>query len=156
MACIYIGLGSNLGNREYYLHKAIELINERIGNITVRSNFLNSEPWGYLSTHSYLNACLAAETTLKPEDCLSVLKGIEVELGRLKTTSGSYEDRVIDLDILFYEDKVLLSEELSIPHPFIQDRLFVLIPLAEIAPNFIHPVFKKSVGELLKAFNEQS
>jgi len=154
MARIYLGLGSNLGDKDAYLKQAIVQIEEQIGPIVARSVFFVSEPWGFESHHEFLNACLAADTTLNPEECLHLLQGIEKALGRPKKTSGAYKDRVIDLDILFYDDLVFESDKLTLPHPLLHKRIFVLKPLAEIAPNLLHPVLGKSIRELLSELIE--
>lgn len=156
MAKIYLGLGSNLGDKEVYLLKAIEQIEKQIGPVVARSVFFVSEPWGFESGNSFLNACVVAETTIDPTGCLRLMKGIERKLGRPEKVSGEYKDRVIDLDILFYDDLILVEAELVIPHPLLHQRKFVLEPLAEIAPELMHPVIKKMVCELLTALNGQS
>lgn len=156
MARIYLGLGSNLGDKEAYLLKAIELINEQIGPIVARSVFFVSEPWGYESENTFLNACVAAETTIDPRQCLRLIKGMERALGRPEKLTGDYQDRVIDLDILFYDDLVLQDADLILPHPLLHLRRFVLEPLAEIAPDLTHPVLKKTIKKLLPELNGQS
>jgi 2-amino-4-hydroxy-6-hydroxymethyldihydropteridine diphosphokinase len=156
MARIYLGLGSNLGDKDANLHKAIEQIKEQIGPIAARSVFFVSEPWGFDSGNTFLNACAAANTAFNPTECLRRLKGIEKALGRPERVLGTYKDRVIDLDILFYEDLVLENSNLIIPHPLLHLRNFVLTPLAEIAPELIHPVFKKTIQELQSELIGQS
>lgn len=156
MARIYLGLGSNLGDKEAYLRKAIEQINEQIGPVVARSVFFVSEPWGFESDHTFLNACVAAETTIGPYECLRLAKDIETVLGRPEKSSGAYKDRVIDVDILFYDALVVEDFELIVPHPLLHKRLFVLEPLAAIAPDLIHPILKKTVQQLLAELNEQS
>lgn len=156
MARVYLGLGSNLGDKEANLLQAIERIKEQIGPIVARSVFFVSEPWGFQSEHFFLNACVGTETTLAPSDCLLCLKDIEKRMGRPKKSPGAYKDRLIDLDILFYDDWVLESPELILPHPLLHLRNFVLTPLAEIAPELMHPVLKKSIRDLLSDLNGQS
>ncbi|HET9570396.1 MAG TPA: 2-amino-4-hydroxy-6-hydroxymethyldihydropteridine diphosphokinase [Bacteroidales bacterium] len=156
MARIYLGLGSNLGDKEANLKQAIKYIEKQIGPIVALSVFFVSEPWGFESKNHFLNACVAAETMINPKRCLSAIKAIEASLGRPKKTSGPYMDRVIDLDILFYDDLVLEGPELVIPHPLLHQRRFVLKPLMEIAPNLVHPVLGKTISELLFDLNEQS
>jgi len=156
MARIYLGLGSNLGDKETNLLQAIEHIKEQIGPIVARSVFFVSEPWGFDSGNTFLNACVAVDTTFNPTTCLRCLKCIETALGRPKRVSGEYMDRVIDLDILFYEDLVLQDSDLIIPHPLLHLRNFVLTPLAEIAPDLIHPLFKKTIRELQSEIIGQS
>jgi len=156
MALLYLGLGSNLGDREAYLRQAINEIEKQIGPVLAQSVFFVSEPWGFDSSNRFLNACLAANTALNPIDCLRCLKRIEKALGRPERVSGEHKDRVIDLDILFYDDLVLKVALLTIPHPLLHLRRFVLEPLTEIAPDLIHPVFGKTIQLLLSELNGQS
>lgn len=156
MARIYLGLGSNLGEKEVYLHKAIEQIEKQIGPLVARSVFFVSEPWGFESINTFVNACVAAETTIDPKACLRLIKGIEEALGRPNKASGEYSDRVIDVDILFYDNWVMEEPELIIPHPLLHQRMFVLKPLSEIAPELVHPIYKKTVLELLSELSGQS
>jgi 2-amino-4-hydroxy-6-hydroxymethyldihydropteridine diphosphokinase len=156
MARMYLGLGSNLGNKERNILHALKCIEERIGMVVSRSAFLISEPWGYQSGNTYLNACALVETSMKPVDCLVILKEIEKDMGRLKRGSDVYEDRIIDVDILFYDHLILETSDLVIPHPLLHQRMFVLKPLAEIAPELIHPVLNKTIEDLKLLLNEQS
>ena len=134
---LYIGLGSNLGNREELLHRAIELINERIGSVKRTSSFIETEPWGFQSDNAFLNAACMVETSLTPLQCLSETQQIERLLGRnSKSTNGEYHDRTIDLDLLMYDDLEMNTPELTLPHPHMQERNFVMIPLREIKDNF--------------------
>jgi 2-amino-4-hydroxy-6-hydroxymethyldihydropteridine diphosphokinase len=148
MARIYLGLGSNLGDKEANILQALEQIEKQIGPIAARSVFFISEPWGFESDNTFFNACVAADTTFSPTECLWWLKRIEKALGRPERVSGEYKDRVIDLDLLFYDDLVLEDSELILPHPLLHLRNFVLTPLVQIAPDLIHPVFKKTIREL--------
>jgi 2-amino-4-hydroxy-6-hydroxymethyldihydropteridine diphosphokinase len=126
-----ISLGSNLGNKAANLQQAILTIQNLIGNIEFTSSFYESEPWGYDSENQFLNACITCFTHLSPFELLNQLKQIENSMGRIKTVSG-YEDRCIDLDIVFYNDEHIETDELTIPHPHFQNREFVMIPLQEI------------------------
>ena len=126
-----ISLGSNLGNKASNLQQAIQTIQELIGDIEFTSSFYESAPWGYDSENPFLNACITCSTHLSPIELLDQLKQIENNMGRIKTVNG-YEDRCIDLDIIFYNDQHIESVELTIPHPHFQKREFVMIPLQEI------------------------
>lgn len=155
MSVLYLGIGSNLGQREKYIEKALSLVNERLGNVLCKSSLYETDPWKFESKNKFLNSCAGVETTFSPRDCLLCLKDIERFLGRSKSVHNVYTDRVIDLDILLYDDLVIDEDDLKIPHPYIQNRYFVLKPLSEIAPGFIHPVLKKSISNLLMELNSQ-
>lgn len=129
----FLALGSNLGNKEENLERAIALINSRAGEVVRRSTFLVTEPWGFNSENNFLNACIAIDTHLPPRQLLSVTKQIEFDMGRTaKSTEGEYHDRVIDIDILLYGDVEIDEPDLKIPHPLMHERDFVMIPLEEI------------------------
>ena len=147
MSLAYIGIGSNLGNREENCLRAVSLLTEHGLTLLKRSSIIKTEPWGMEEQPSFINMAVAVETTLSPVKLLVVLKEIETDLGRIETFR--WGPRIIDLDILFYDDLVMEKPALSIPHPHIKDREFVLKPLAEIAPDLVHPVLKKSIKELL-------
>lgn len=130
---LYIGLGSNLGDKEELLRRAIELINERIGSVLRTSSFIETEPWGFQSDNTFLNAACLVDTSLSPMQCLSETQEIERLLGRTqKSVNGQYHDRPIDLDLLMYDDLEMNTPELVLPHPRMQERDFVMIPLDEI------------------------
>ena len=133
---VYLGLGTNLGDKEANLKAAIEEIRKRVGEITSLSAFHASEPWGFESENSFLNAVCCVHTDLSPMETLRTTQEIERSLGRLKkSTGGNYSDRVIDIDILLYDDLHIDTPELTIPHPLMWQREFVMIPLREIAPD---------------------
>ena len=135
---VYIALGSNLGDREALLKRAIEEIGRRIGPVVAESDFVETEPWGFCSPHRFLNACIAVETRLSPLDLLHETQAIERLLGRTtKTHNGVYTDRPIDIDILLYGDLQLDTEELTLPHPRMLQRPFVMEPLWQIAPDVV-------------------
>lgn len=130
---LYIGLGSNLGNKEETLHRALELINKNIGSVLRVSSFMESEPWGFQSENTFLNAVCLVETNLTPLQCLKETQKIERLLGRTKKSkNGIYHDRPIDLDLLLYDDLEINTPRLVLPHPLMQERDFVMIPLKEI------------------------
>ncbi len=147
---VYLGLGSNLGNREELLQQAITTIKKQVGSIVSLSAFYETAPWGFDSPHPFLNAAIAIDTPLAPLPLLDVTQAIEQTLGRTtKSSSGIYSDRPIDIDLLFYNDLVMESERLTLPHPLLHKRLFVLEPLAEIAPMLVHPLLQCNVQDLL-------
>ena len=133
---VYLGLGTNLGDKEANLKAAIEEIRKRVGEVTSLSAFHASEPWGFESENSFLNAVCCVSTDLAPMELLHVTQEIERSLGRLKkSVNGIYSDRIIDIDILLYDDWHIDTTELTIPHPLMWERDFVMIPLREIAPD---------------------
>lgn len=149
MATVYLGLGTNLGNKEANLRTAIYKLQERIGKQVSLSSFYETAPWGFESDHSFLNAAIGLETSLPPIEILHITQEIEKELGRTKkSVNGSYSDRLIDIDILLYDTLVLQTPELTIPHPLMTERDFVMKPLIEIAGNVIHPTREKTLSEL--------
>lgn len=135
---VYLGLGTNLGNKEANLKEAIEEIRKRVGEVTSLSAFHTTEPWGFESDHSFLNAVCCVSTSFPPIEVLHLTQEIERSLGRLKkSVNRQYSDRPIDIDILLYDDVHINTPELTIPHPLMWEREFVTIPLKEIAPEII-------------------
>jgi len=146
MALAYFGLGTNLGDKERNLCLAIDKIRERVGKVISQSAFYASEPWGFESTNSFLNAVVCAKTSISPLQLMEETQKIEKEIGRnKKSINGTYSDRVIDIDILLYDDLILSTENLTIPHPLMTERLFVMKPLCEIAPELVIPGTGKTV-----------
>ncbi|MDP4209460.1 MAG: 2-amino-4-hydroxy-6-hydroxymethyldihydropteridine diphosphokinase [Bacteroidota bacterium] len=143
-------LGSNVGDRLYCLDIAIGLINSEIGEVVRRSLVYETEPWGYFDEFQYLNQVVVVDTLLEPIEILDKINTIEQELGRTRS-KVRYAARTIDIDILFYDDCIMATPELTIPHAELANRRFVLEPLSEIAPELKHPVLEKTVGELLEA-----
>jgi 2-amino-4-hydroxy-6-hydroxymethyldihydropteridine diphosphokinase len=146
MSIVYISIGSNLGDREENCRKAIKLLKENGIVVKKQSSMHETEPWGIKDQQKFINMAIEVETDKKPEELLRILKEIEKEIGRTETTK--WGPRVIDLDIIFYDDLILKSQDLEIPHPLLQEREFVLKPLCEIAPDKKHPVTGKTVKEM--------
>ncbi len=148
MNTAYILLGSNEGNRQEHLLKALKLINTEAGAVWEQSEVYITMAWGNTEQPDFLNQVLCLHTSLAPQQLLATLLGIEKKLGRSRN-GIKWMQRIIDIDILFYGALILQTPELIIPHPFIQDRRFALVPLAEIASEYIHPVFKKNIRALV-------
>ena len=149
MAIVYLSLGSNLGDRVGYLQQATSLLNasEKI-NVVATSSFYESEPWQMNSENWFVNAVIQIATILTPEELLNACQRIEKQLGRKRLSSEVYTDRTIDIDILFYDDLIIKTDRLVIPHRNFSKRAFVLVPMLEIAQDFVHPLYKKTVMEL--------
>lgn len=149
MPIIFLALGTNQGDRKKNLETAVAKIQEKIGPVRVLSSFIETVPVGFLSENLFLNAALGVDSYLSPLDLLHATQSIEKEMGRtVKSHNGEYHDRIIDIDILFYGSEIFHDKDITIPHPYIQERKFVLQPLAEIAPDFIHPVTGKTMKEM--------
>ena len=148
MTMLYLLLGGNIGDKERIFSEARTRLNTRLGEIGLQSAVYETEPWGFESTDLFWNQALEISTSLSPEEVLMQTQQIEQELGRTRKDS-QYSSRVIDIDILFYSDQIINLSNLIIPHPRIQERKFALMPLNEIAPELIHPVFKKNIRQLL-------
>lgn len=148
MAKVYLLTGGNVGDSLKTLQRANGLIRERVGSIIKSSSIYKTAAWGKTDQDDFLNQVLEVETNLSPNDLMDSLLEIEIELGRKRT--GKYGPRIIDLDILFYNDLILNSDQLTIPHPQIQFRRFVLEPLNELVPELVHPVIKKTINLLLE------
>lgn len=146
MLIVYIGIGSNIGDRKENCRKAIKLLKENGIAIKKQSAMYETEPWGVKDQPKFINMAIEVETDKKPEELLRILKEIEKEIGRAE--SVKWGPRVIDLDILFYDDMILKTQDLEIPHPLIHERAFVLKPLCEIAPDKKHPVTGKTIKEM--------
>ena len=142
-----IALGTNLGDRPANLHTALKHL-ANLGTVTEVSTFHDTAPVGYLDQPHFLNAAALLETTLPPEALLQSLLAIEKEMGRDRTTAPPKGPRLIDLDLLLYGNEVLQTPALTLPHPAMQDRTFVLTPLAEIAPNLVHPTLHRTIADL--------
>ena len=146
MTIAYIGIGSNLGDKEHNIKKSIDLIKEK-SKILEISRLYKTEPVGYKNQDKFLNCAIKIKTELKPIELLGFLQSIEKRLGRIRTIKNG--PRTIDLDILFYGIEIINENNLIVPHPRLHEREFVLEPLEDISPNFIHPVLRKSIKELV-------
>ena len=161
MAKVYLGLGTNLGDKAPNLRDAGQKIVAAGGKMVSLSAFYVTAPWGFSSDNSFLNAAACVETKLSPLEVLQETQMIEKELGRTqKSVNRMYSDRLIDIDLLLYEDLVFSvtsasGAELTLPHPLMAERDFVMKPLAEIAPGLVHPVLGKTMKELTSSFSPQ-
>jgi len=147
---VYLLLGSNSGDRVLEIVNAIQRIRKGIGEIKQGSSIYETEPWGFQAEVYFLNQVICVQTILSPEELMEEILNIETETGRIRKNNG-YHSRTIDIDILFYSNDVINTESIKIPHPLLHLRRFVLEPLKEIAPDYIHPVIHKSI---LDIYNE--
>lgn len=133
---VYLGLGSNLGNREQLLREAIGKLGQRVGEVVRESSFVETDPWGFVSANRFVNACVACQTDRSPREVMAITQDIEREMGRRqKSRNGVYHDRTIDIDILLFDHLHIDQPDLKVPHPMMFDRDFVMIPLQEICPD---------------------
>lgn len=151
----YLLIGSNLGNPLENLEKSIFLLNLKTGIITQKSSIYKTAPWGFEHEKFFLNQVLKIETTLQPLNLLENILSIEHEMGRKRNAKG-YEGRIIDIDILYFNDLSYQHENLTIPHPLLHKRRFTLAPLAQIAPEFIHPTLHKTSSQMLTDCQDDS
>lgn len=154
VAIAYISLGSNIGDRESALRRAIEMLKERAGDVVAISSFIDTAPVGYIEQPTFLNAAAKLETALPPEQLMGTLLTIERDLGRDRAAGIPKGPRTIDLDLLLYDDLVVDSPQLTVPHPAMHQRRFVLEPLVEIAPDAFHPVLKRPAASLLASLRD--
>lgn len=156
MAIVYLSLGSNIGDRVGYIQQSTSLLasNSSI-KIGVTSSFYETEPCQMESKNWFVNAIIQITTTLSPQDLLNECQRIETLLGRkTKSKNNKYTDRQIDIDILFYDNNILKTDNMTIPHPLAHRRCFVLVPMLEIADDFIHPLFSKTISELYEEIED--
>lgn len=147
---LFLSVGTNLGNRQLNIDTALNLLGQRIGTVLMKSSIFETEPWGFTSDNMFYNIAVKIETELQVSQILFETKLIEKEMGRKsKSVCEHYCDRIIDLDLIFFDNMVTNTQELCLPHPKMTERLFVLQPMAEIAPNMTHPVLHKTIKQLL-------
>jgi len=152
MNTAYLLLGSNEGNRMEWLEQCLQQL-ENFGTVAQRSHIYQTAAWGLEEQPDFLNMAVEVQTILSPKDLLKAIQQIETNLGRQR--SLKWGQRTLDIDILFYNDAIIDLPDLKVPHPFLQERRFALVPLNDIAPTFMHPVLKKTVGELLNECNDE-
>jgi len=147
---VFVLLGSNLGDRELLVNQASKMIGERCGKIVAKSRLYESEPWGFKSEHWFLNQVVKVETAFSPDALMEVLLEIEKELGRDRSVPHEgYVSRPMDLDILYFGNEIIDTQMVKAPHPHLHERRFTLLPLCDIAPDYVHPVMKKTNLQLL-------
>jgi len=150
---VYLSLGSNMGDKRENLLEAIKRVGELENTEVVKSStILETEPFGYIEQDNFLNACLEVKTLLTPQEFLSSILKIELDMGRVREIK--WGPRVIDIDILFYDDEIIQEDNLAVPHPWICEREFVLEPLSEIAPNYVHPLERRTIMMLARKLKE--
>ena len=153
---VIAGLGSNLGDRFAALGRAMELISEEAGEISAASSVWETEPWGFDADELFLNMVVVIRTTLDPARMMQLFRSIEGRMGRKRSGGGQYESRIIDLDILLWDNRVITLPGLEVPHPKLHSRRFVLEPLAEVVPEATHPVTGLTVTEMLELCDDRS
>lgn len=147
---VFVLLGSNLGDRELLVNQACKMMDERCGEIVAKSRLYESEPWGFEAEYWFLNQVIVLKTTLSPDDLMRKLLSIEKELGRDRSQPHEgYVSRPMDLDILYYGSEIIDTQMVTAPHPRLHQRRFTLLPLCDVAPDFVHPTMKKTNLQLL-------
>jgi 2-amino-4-hydroxy-6-hydroxymethyldihydropteridine diphosphokinase len=155
MTEVFLGLGSNMGEREQFLSGAIDLLADEAGLVTQCSSIWETEPWGFEADTSFLNMVVSMNTSLSPEEILGVIHSVEERLGRRRNGKG-YQSRTIDIDVLYWGDEIINRNGIIIPHKAIAERRFVLDPLCEIAPDFLHPVTHLTSKQMLSGCGDKS
>ncbi len=153
---VFLSLGSNIDDRLAFLQKSTDTIRDTCGNVVALSSVYETEPWGFQSFNSFLNQVIALKTDLSPSGLMEQLLTIEKHFGRERGLSNTYQSRTVDIDILYFDNMIINTALVSVPHPRLHLRKFVLVPLCEIAPEFIHPVFNCSNSELLNKLADSS
>lgn len=153
---VYIILGSNIGDKKSYIDKACVEISEKIGSIGLYSSYYQTSPWGFQSDDEFLNRVICVQSKLTPNYIMETLLEIENKLGRVRLAKDEgYQSRTIDLDILLIDDLIIESELLVVPHPRMKERRFVLVPLSEIAGEYIHPKYESTINYLLSICEDE-
>ncbi len=152
---VFLGIGGNIGNKRQNFEKAKLYIEKEIGEILEQSSVYETPPWGFLAEEDFWNQVVHVKTQLEPDELIGKIQKIEDLFGRVRD-AGYYVSREMDIDVLYYDDKSLTTDKVIVPHPKIAQRLFVLVPLNEIAPNFQHPVLKVTNRQLLDKCNDES
>ncbi len=156
MQYVYLSLGSNQGDRIATLCKAVDEIEQQIGRVLETSSYYETEPWGFTDDTNFINQVIKIQTNLTPEQILLKSQGIERQLGRKRVlTTQRYSGRTIDIDILFIDDLIINTENLTVPHPHLHERNFVLQPMCEIAPEFVHPIIGNNIKQLTESCDDQ-
>jgi 2-amino-4-hydroxy-6-hydroxymethyldihydropteridine diphosphokinase len=155
MSKVFLGIGGNIGNKQANFNKVYNLIERKLGQISAKSSVYESPPWGFHAENNFWNQILIIKTGLTPEELLSKIYEIESSFGR-KRKSKHYASREMDIDILYYDDIFMETETLVIPHPHMHQRLFVLVPLVEIAPDFKHPILRFTSLQMLENCKDKS
>lgn len=148
MNIVYLQLGSNLGDRKQLLQDAILAIEKRVGSLVDKSKVFESTPWRVEGQENYLNQIIKVKTTLSAEDVLNIVLDIEKQLGRVRIEK--WGERLIDIDIIFYNDDIIETSNLCVPHKHMHERMFVLVPLNDLSPDLLHPIYNKTIKELIE------
>ena len=149
MAIVYLSLGSNKGDRVGYIQQATSILDGLDDTNLIRTSaFYESEPWGVNTENWFVNAMIEIKTSKTPQELLETCHKIEAQLGRNREIEGHYGDRTLDIDIIFYDDQILNDENLTIPHKLFHQRAFTIVPMLELAPDFVHPTLKKTIMQL--------
>ncbi len=154
MTVVYIGIGSNLGDKRGNCLASVERLSARGISVTKRSSLYETRPWGVTDQPDFVNMTVEARTTMSPHELLHALKEIEAEMGR--KTGSRWGPRIIDLDLLLFDDLIIQDEGLVVPHPLLHAREFVLLPLSEIAPDVVHPLINKKIIELKEMLRDET
>lgn len=153
---VYLLLGSNMDDRAALLDRSRKLIGKEIGDVKAASAIYDSEPWGFDAEKNFLNQVLLVETGLDSRQLLEIVLNIERRLGRVRVTGAGYTSRTIDIDILFFNDSIIHEKDLEVPHPRMHERMFTLIPMQEIAADYVHPAIQKTIRQLAAACVDNS